>query len=37
MASARLAAATRSLSTLPPADIRLWTDGSADANGDDGA
>jgi len=32
--SARLAAATRTLSSLPPVDIHLWTDGSVAANGD---
>ena len=32
--SARLAAAKRALATFPPADLHLWMDGSAAANGD---
>jgi len=35
--SARIIATTWTLTTLPLADIHLWTDGSVSVNGDDGA
>ena len=35
--SARIIAATRTLTTLPLADIHLWTDGMVSVNGDGGA
>jgi len=34
--AARLLAATRTLTALPPADIHLWTDGSVDGDGGTG-